>query len=266
MTRRRIAVSDIHGCADTLGRLLGLVGYEEGRDRLLLLGDYVDNGWRSKETVEAIMRLAHEGDAVILRGNHDDLFARLMTAGASEAAEAYMRGGGARTMQSYIGYEAWRTAAETGKLEEARRRTVDLFPDHFAFLGKLPLYAEEAGHLFVHAGIDPDEPDWRRQADHTFMNIGDRFVSSSPRSADEAGAAPPTVVFGHTRTQLIHGSSDVWFGPGKIGIDGGCAYGGRLNALVIGKDGSYRVVYAENADGLTGAGCGEPPDHRLRGE
>jgi len=41
-----------------------------------------------------------------------------------------------------------------------------------------------------------------------------------------------TVVFGHTKVSQIHGRSDIWFGEGKIGIDGGCATGQQLNGLV----------------------------------
>ena len=47
------------------------------------------------------------------------------------------------------------------------------------------------------------------------------------------------VVFGHTNTQHIHGSADIWFGGDKIGIDGGCAYGMQLNALEIKENGAY---------------------------
>jgi len=50
--------------------------------------------------------------------------------------------------------------------------------------------------------------------------------------------------YSHTKTIDIHGSPDVWYGEGKIGIDGGCAFGYQLNCLEI-IDGLVKRVYIE---------------------
>ncbi len=57
-----------------------------------------------------------------------------------------------------------------------------------------------------------------------FLYIKEEFIKNPTNVAK-------IVIFGHTQTSDIHGSSDVWFGDGKIGIDGGCAYGKQLNCL-----------------------------------
>jgi|SRR5690606_12147363 len=70
---RILAISDIHGCCDELNRLLELVKYNFTTDQLILLGDYVDRGFKSKDVIHKIKVLTDEG-AIALRGNHDQMF------------------------------------------------------------------------------------------------------------------------------------------------------------------------------------------------
>ena len=71
------------------------------------------------------------------------------------------------------------------------------------------------------------------------MGIREPFISS-PVTAGK------TVVFGHTRTVKLHGQPTVWFGDGKIGIDGGCAFGDQLNALITHADGKREVFFVNS--------------------
>lgn len=63
-------------------------------------------------------------------------------------------------------------------------------------------------------------------SDYDFMYIKGEFHHSDPLT-------DKLVIFGHTRTIELHNSQDIWFGKGKIGIDGGCAYGMQLNCLIL---------------------------------
>ncbi|MFC4600763.1 metallophosphoesterase [Cohnella hongkongensis] len=76
---RIFAISDIHGHEDGLLLLLDAAGYKAGVDRLMLLGDYVNEEPDSWDTLRTIKTLANEG-AVALPGNTD-----LTVAGLSEA-------------------------------------------------------------------------------------------------------------------------------------------------------------------------------------
>jgi hypothetical protein len=81
-------IGDVHGCADELEELLGLLGYEvewSGSDvsvtpprgrTLVFVGDLVDRGPRTPDVLRIAMAMAEAGTALCVDGNHDNKFAR----------------------------------------------------------------------------------------------------------------------------------------------------------------------------------------------
>ena len=66
---RLIIVGDVHGCLEELQELLVKCDYDQSRgDRVILLGDLVNKGPFSAETV----KFAREKGFLSVRGNHDD--------------------------------------------------------------------------------------------------------------------------------------------------------------------------------------------------
>ncbi|API93055.1 hypothetical protein J32TS6_13980 [Virgibacillus pantothenticus] len=66
--------------------------------------------------------------------------------------------------------------------------------------------------------------------------IRNQFIHSTEK-------APKTVFFGHTPTGLIHDEKDnydIWTSEkgDKVDIDGGCAFGGQLDAIKTDKKGN----------------------------
>lgn len=230
-------ISDIHGCIQQFNELLDRIKYRPSEDRLILLGDYVDRGPQSKETVERVKELVHNYNAIAIRGNHDQRLVDLVRTDSEQVQSKFLEYGGIQTLQSYCPFIHDKVNEELFK--QARAYIREHHDNHIKFLEALPLYYEDQHHIYVHAGLNPKYTNWREQPAYDFMYIKEEFHQSKP-------AIDKTVIFGHTRTVELHRSSDIWFGQGKIGIDGGCAYGMQLNCLIY-EDGTY---HQESCGGL----------------
>jgi len=228
---RTLMISDIHGCMEPFDRLLQEIGYDPERDRLVLLGDYVDRGPRSKEVVERVMELVDRHGAVALRGNHDQRLVDLIRTDDEHVRKKFMEHGGIQTINSYC--DVFGTEMNEVVLQKAVDYIKANYGHHIEFLGSLPYYYEDDTHICVHAGLNPHYADWKKQSAHDFMYIKNDFIRNQTRTNKK-------VVFGHTRTVEIHGIPDVWFHVDKIAIDGGCAYGMQLNCLIY-EDGAYKT-------------------------
>lgn len=68
-------ISDIHGSLAEFKKLLQKTDFQyDRRDRLYVLGDYVDWGPQSIETVQYLMHLSRHAFVHCLMGNHDQMF------------------------------------------------------------------------------------------------------------------------------------------------------------------------------------------------
>lgn len=63
---------DVHGCIFTLKKLLAKIRKQDKHPQFFFVGDYLDRGTNSKETIEYLIELQKKG-AVCIRGNHDDV-------------------------------------------------------------------------------------------------------------------------------------------------------------------------------------------------
>jgi serine/threonine protein phosphatase 1 len=220
-------ISDLHGCYETFVALLKKIKFSPKVDQLLLLGDYVDRGDHSKEVLEHVMRMVAGGEAIALRGNHDQRFLELVISNHSLHDAKFLEYGGVQTINSYCGTKhTLEDLQDSCIMEKAKAFIRKNYKEHIIFLDSLPLYYQDNDHIYVHAGLNPFYYNWRDQPEKDFIWIRDAFVKH-PTIVEK------TVVFGHTKTIDIHGSGDIWFGGDKIGIDGGCAYGLQLNCLEI---------------------------------
>lgn len=216
---RRLVISDIHGCLDEFNDLLKLVNYVPSHDQLILLGDYVDRGPKSKEVVQRVMELSEHEHVIVLRGNHDERFLQVLN-WDSELYDIFIKYGGKEALQSYC------PDAGNMSIHEVIQYINQEFYDHIDFLQQTKLYYEDNDFIYVHAGLDPAYPNWKEQPPSTFYTIRDEFVHNKTN-------VDRKVIFGHVNTNKIHQSSTIWFSEDKIGIDGGCAMGHRLNCLEI---------------------------------
>lgn len=196
-----IAIGDVHGCLYTLKELLLQLDIDKEKDELVFLGDYIDRGPFSCETVRFIRQLHREYNTVCVRGNHEQFMIE------NECQPDFLWGynGGMFTVQSY------------------ERNGVDPASD-IRWMNSLPIVYETDEYIFCHAGLShvslldntPKEILWERN----WMRVG------------EIDEREKTVIFGHTPNR--NGARVI--SNGDLCLDGGCVYGGKLCAAVIDGD------------------------------
>jgi serine/threonine protein phosphatase 1 len=207
MNQRILVISDIHGMLDKLNNMLLMVKYNPKEDKLILLGDYVDRGTKPIKTIQRVMELVN-GGAVALIGNHEDMFLHAVEQGHErQDIELHIYNGGRITQDEFFALP-----------DEQRKEILN-------FICSLPALHEIGNYIFVHAGLRPGLS-LAQQNPVDCIWIRDEFI---------CGASPEgkTVIFGHTPTKYMNGFWTIWRGDGKIGIDCGAAYGGRLACLEL---------------------------------
>lgn len=214
--------------------LLKKANYDSSTDQLILLGDYVDRGLKSKHVVRQAISLMYDYGATVLKGNHDDMMVAALKHDKEEYDAQWLNNGGFMTLISYIGGDYFEEGFNWDKYIEVKEFIRKHYQHHIEFLDSLPLYYDDDHHIYVHAGINPLINEWKDTSDDDFIWIREQFFRNHT-------GLDKKVIFGHTPAAHLHDTADIWFDPkgDKIGIDGGCAYGRQLNLLEITEEGLY---------------------------
>jgi serine/threonine protein phosphatase 1 len=215
---RIYAVGDIHGRIDLLNELLARIDVDialRPTERLLyvFLGDYIDRGASSRETIDRLIEHGAKHESVFLKGNHEQIAIKCLS--DRDLFDQWMRLGGMETLISYrVSPESGRKIAE---LQAAFHNALP--PAHFRFFRDLQSSFACGDFFFAHAGVRP-KVELSRQKQSDLLWIREEFLSSN----DDFGKI---VVHGHTPTL------EVEVGPNRINIDTGAYATGRLTCLVI---------------------------------
>lgn len=65
-------IGDVHGCLDELKKLLNKIKFDRKQDKLIFIGDIINKGPKSLETIAYIMDLEESAELII--GNHELIF------------------------------------------------------------------------------------------------------------------------------------------------------------------------------------------------
>lgn len=209
-SRRYIAIGDVHGCADSLKRLMEQLDPQiNERSVLVFLGDYVDRGPDSRGVIEYLLQLREEKDCIFIRGNHDQMMLDAIDKGNRAL---WMQNGGGTTLESYgLGPDS-----------------SEIPQEHRDFLRNTRLYWDTPLYLFVHGGIDPS-----KSVDEAIADDRDKFSFMWERSHINSlsNEWEKTVVFGHTPM------TEPLIRDRMIGLDTGCVYRdqgyGILSAMIL---------------------------------
>ncbi len=245
--RRIWAVAAVHGDADRLGRLhAALEERLRPGDRLIYLGNYLGYGKDVCATVDGLLLfrrafLARKGfhacDVVFLRGAQEEMWSKLLQIHLAfnpvEVIEWMLGRGVGATMLAY-GADADRalSRARTGAVELVRwarelRAAIRAHPGHDALMNTLrrAAFTDDGALLFVHAGVDVSRP-LAAQSDALWWGGGGFDDLSEPYSGFK---------------RLVRGFDLDGKGfrttPLTATLDGGCGFGGSLNAACFDADG-----------------------------
>lgn len=246
--RRIWAVAAIHAEVDRLAAVHDRLGTAMAPgDRLVYLGNLIGHGTRAVETFDELLRFrrqvltlagAEPWDVVYLRGAQEEMLGKLMQlqfAPNPREVLGWMIGQGVgATLASYgidaeSGFGHCREGAQaisrwTGRiLAQLHAR-----PGHDEILAALRRYAvsSDDGLLFVNGGLDEGRP-LSEQRD-TFWWGGGPFAPDDPPYGRFR-----LIVRGFDRS-----GGGVAMGAHRATIDGGCGFGGPLNAACFAPDGT----------------------------
>ncbi len=228
------AIGDVHGEIDKLDRLLEHIRVDAARlkaaYRIVFLGDLIDRGPDSRAVIERAMQATQTGEALTLKGNHEELM--LHAYGNTESIGVYFwaENGGDETISSYM---------QANGVHDDWRDAIDKV--HVHWLRSLPVMIrdEARGIIFVHAGIDP----WR------FPNCSDEvkmwtrsqtFYRSRDWPDREELRDITMIVHGHTPTADFEPD----WQPRRINVDTGACFGGPLTAVVLAPGEGPRFLHA----------------------
>lgn len=220
------AIGDIHGHLDLLHRAHARIAADQARHgpgTVVHVGDLVDRGPDSRGVIEHLRAGIAEGrDWVVLKGNHDRMFAGFLSDIAykepglrEDLSYLHYKIGGGPTLASY----GVRNAADR-PVAPVHAEAVQAVPQaHRDFLQSRPTMFKQGRAVFVHAGIRPGVP-FDKQAETDLVWIRGGFLEDDR----DHGAL---IVHGHTALDKAT------LYRNRLNLDSGAAYGGPLSAVVI---------------------------------
>ncbi len=204
---RRFAITDVHGCLQTLEALVWEQIQLQPEDQLFFLGDYIDRGPSSGGVIDFILQLQAQGYPVYaLRGNHEQTL-----------LDDYELHDGERFKVVMTKFK--KTPDLLNEFGELRIRYLE-------FCRSLPYYIDTGDFYLVHAGFDFGAENTFEEW-HAMLWIRKHFPP--PLSKLQMIAmmdTPRRIVHGHTP----HGISEILNRAKNqdiiLPLDNGCVFGG----------------------------------------
>lgn len=212
MSDRLLAIGDIHGCMDPFHELVEKKIRIRKSDRIVLLGDYIDRGYQSREVIDYVIDMQNHGfDIIPLMGNHESML--IDSIGNEKSMYNWSMNGGNETLLSF-----------------GIKSSKDLDHKYVQFFKNLLFYYIHGHFVFVHAGFNDEIPD---PFQDKFQMIWSRRISYSNPCFDGK-----IIVHGHTPVPLEHCREMVLSDSNVINIDTGCVYDrvggyGHLTAIEL---------------------------------
>ncbi len=141
-----IIVGDIHGNFKTFMALLDKIPQEEKDKGIVVSGDLIDRGPRSRQVVQYCI----DNDILVTIGNHEEMM--IYSGGQSRWSMPWVQNGGDKTLRSYgtkvyVNKEGIYELIDTEEKEKDTQnhiyvRDVTAIEEHLEWMEKLPVYLE----------------------------------------------------------------------------------------------------------------------------
>jgi serine/threonine protein phosphatase 1 len=220
----RYAIGDVHGCVNSLIKLIEVQLKLTKDDTLYFLGDLVNKGPDSRGVIDYIFRLIKEKYNVIcLRGNHDQMF-----------------------FDAYYGKFAPYWSSEHAEIKTLKSFGVDSVEKipirYFDFIREMPFFLELDNCFLVHAGFN--------------FSLGNPLIDFKAMLHARRMEIKPEqlrgkkIIHGHVPREWNLIEKSVKNKEIEINIDGGCVYylnEGLGNLVAIDLD-TFQLFRQENLD------------------
>lgn len=203
---RTFVLGDSHGAYKAFLQCVERSGFDYEKDTLICLGDVVDGYPESRELIDELLKIKN---LILIIGNHDKWFLEWAT---STREHDWATQGGQATFNSYI-----------------PESHIELFKNAHAY------HVDEKNRLFVHGGLDVNQPDITKQKIDVLM--WDRRLVTLARKRDGRGGGKvydfEEIFVGHTATTYSCGGTEprkfcnLWM------IDTGAGFEGKLTIMDI---------------------------------
>jgi serine/threonine protein phosphatase 1 len=218
---RIYAVSDVHGCANLLQNVFAAIDHHlarapPARAIHVFLGDYIDRGPASRETIDLLVERSLKHETIFLKGNHESFLLEVLQ--DPERLEAWKDYGGFQTLMSYGLIPSLKPDRE--ERMHLVRSLREVMPHHHQqFFSGLRTCLTCGDFFFTHAGVRPGIP-LRQQREEDLLWIREDFLQSNENFGK-------FIVHGHTPVA----KPDIR--PHRINIDTGAYATGILTLLLV---------------------------------
>lgn len=233
-------IGDLHGCFNTLRKLIETLTKKDKDIIFIFVGDLIDRGKYSKETLQFLLELSKHYRCTFLMGNHEDIFLNFIFGKTDE--NLWFLNGGKMTVYSF-------TKGDIKTVNDLRSFCYENIYEKFKnIFDNMKLYEEirtTAKFLISHAGgLKLDIPLDKLDEDCKDLLLWERGIDFYDKPYKDY-----ILVHGHTPTFMISKNSQNRVYINKtddsiisINVDTGCVYGYSLSALLIDDDGEFDTI------------------------
>jgi serine/threonine protein phosphatase 1 len=256
----KAVIGDIHGCIRTFEILISRICKKYGIDSIYFIGDLVDRGSSSKQTLDLVISLKKYLNCYCLLGNHEDLMIDYIYKQNRYDGDMWFINGGLETIRSFVDNNYRKLTINKFIRREEIIKYFIPYGQFFDLLNEyLIVKAGKRKFLLSHGGIyNFNLPPDRQYENMNVDNIKIKYPFIWSRNTDFSNKKyyDYIIIHGHTPIKSLGLTNDIEkpFINKKdediisINIDTSCVYGNTLSAVLIDDEGNFNFEIVEYGD------------------